>query len=53
MSELFKILAVLLVTAVLCIILKQKNGEYALLVAVAAGLLLPLWVMVIALTLPF
>lgn len=45
MSELFKILAVLLVTAVLCIILKQKNGEYALLVAVAAGVVTAIFIL--------
>ncbi|MBR7132945.1 MAG: stage III sporulation protein AD [Clostridia bacterium] len=37
-GEIFKILGLCLVTAALCVILRPKNGEYALLVSVAAGL---------------
>lgn len=36
-GELFKSLGLCLVTAALCAVLKQKNSEYALLAAVAAG----------------
>ena len=35
--DVIKILGLCLVTAVFCIILRQKNGEYALLLSVAAG----------------
>lgn len=38
--EIFKILGVCLVAAILCVILKQHKSEYALLVSVAAGILL-------------
>lgn len=38
-GDIFKILAILLVSAVISIILKQKNGEYALLVSVSAGII--------------
>ena len=44
-SDVFKILAVCLVAAVFCIILKQKSGEYALLVSVAAGVCIGLLVL--------
>lgn len=37
-NELFKILAICLVSAVLCIILKPRNGEYAFAVSIAAGI---------------
>lgn len=37
-GEIFKILGLCLVTAALCVILKPKSGEYALLVSVAAGI---------------
>ena len=36
-EDIFKILAVLLVAAVTSLILKQKNSEYALFVAISAG----------------
>lgn len=36
-GDIFRVLALCLVAAAICIILKQKNGEYALLVSVAAG----------------
>ena len=36
-EDIFKILAVLLVAAVMSLILKQKNSEYALFVAISAG----------------
>lgn len=36
-AELFKILAICLTATAFCTILRQKSGEYALLVAVAAG----------------
>lgn len=39
-EQLFKILAVCLITAVLCVILKQKNGEYALFATLAAGVII-------------
>lgn len=38
-GDVFKILAILLVSAVISLMLKQKNGEYALLVSVAAGVI--------------
>ncbi len=37
-GELFKILAICLVSALLCIVLKPRNGEYAFAVSVAAGI---------------
>lgn len=40
--DIFKILALCLVTAVICIVLRQKNSEYALLVSVAAGVFIGL-----------
>ena len=39
-TELFKILALCLVAVVLCIILKQKNAEYALFITIAAGVVI-------------
>lgn len=39
-EQLFKILAVCLITAVLCVILKQKSGEYALFATLAAGVII-------------
>lgn len=39
-EQLFKILAVCLITSVLCVILKQKSGEYALFATLAAGVII-------------
>ena len=39
-EQLFKILAICLITAVLCVILKPKSGEYALFAALAAGVII-------------
>lgn len=39
-NELFKILALCLVAAAVCIILKPKNAEYSFLVALAAGIVI-------------
>ena len=44
-SELFKILAICVVAAAACIILKQKNAEYSFLVALAAGVVIFLFVL--------
>lgn len=44
-EEVFKILAVCLITAVLCIILKQKNSEYSLLLSLAAGVTVGLFIL--------
>ena len=44
-GDIFKILAILLTAAVLCIILKQKNSEYALFVAVAAGVVTAVFIL--------
>ncbi len=38
----FRILAICLVTTALCLIVKQKNSEYALLISVAAGVCIAL-----------
>ena len=38
-EEFFKLLALCLITGAICIILKQKNSEYALFAAVAASLI--------------
>ena len=38
-TDIFKILAILLVSAVMGLILKKKNSEYAILVSVAAGVI--------------
>lgn len=43
--DLFKILAVLLVTAVLSMVLKGRNAEYALLVPLAAGIITALLIL--------
>lgn len=39
-EQLFKILAICLITAVLCVILKQRNSEYALFITLAAGIVI-------------
>ena len=39
-EQLFKILAVCIIAAAICIILKPKNGEYALFVTLGAGALI-------------
>lgn len=39
-EQLFKILAVCIITAAICIVLKQKNSEYALFVTLGAGVLI-------------
>ncbi len=44
-GDIFKILALLLVSAILSIILKQKNGEYALLISVFAGVVTALLIL--------
>lgn len=43
--ELFKILGVCLVTAVLAVVLKQQKGEYALAVALAGGVTVTLYLL--------
>ena len=37
-ADVFKITALCLVAAAICVILRQKNAEYALLVSIAAGI---------------
>lgn len=44
-EDIFKILAVLLVAAVMSLILKQKNSEYALFVAISAGVVTALLIL--------
>lgn len=44
-EDIFKILAVLLVAAVMSLILKQKNSEYALFVALSAGVVTALLIL--------
>ena len=44
-NDVFKILAILLVAAVLCIVLRQKNGEYALLVSITTGIITALLIL--------
>ena len=44
-ADVFKILGICLVTAVFCIIIKQKSGEYALLLSVAAGVCIGMMVL--------
>ncbi len=39
-EQLFKILAVCIIAAVLCVILKPKNGEYAIFITLAAGVMI-------------
>ena len=43
--EIFKILAICLISAVLAIVLKQQKGEYALIVALAGGAVVTLYVL--------
>lgn len=38
--EIFKVLAFCLITAIICLILKQQKSEYALLVSVAGGVII-------------
>ena len=44
-NDVFKILGMLLVAAVLCIVLRQKNGEYALLVSITTGIITALLIL--------
>ena len=44
-NDVFKILGILLVAAVLCIVLRQKNGEYALLVSITTGIITALLIL--------
>lgn len=44
-NDVFKILAILLIAAVLCIVLRQKNGEYALLVSITTGIITALLIL--------
>ncbi len=44
-SDIFKILAVLLVATVLSVILKQKNSEYALFLSVSTGVIVALMIL--------
>ena len=37
-DDIFKILGIILVSSVLCIILRQKNSEYAVLVSITTGI---------------
>ncbi len=41
-GEVFKILAILLVSCAVCLVLKERNGEYALLTAITAGVIVSL-----------
>lgn len=43
--EIFKVLAICLISAVLAIVLKQQKGEYALAVALAGGAVVTLYVL--------
>ncbi len=43
--EIFKILAICLISAVLAIVLKQQKGEYALMVALAGGAVVILYIL--------
>lgn len=43
--EIFKILAICLISAVLAIVLKQQKGEYALIVALSGGAVVTLYVL--------
>lgn len=43
--EIFKILALLLVTAAVCIVLRNRNSEYALLAAITAGVIVGVMVL--------
>lgn len=44
-NDIFKILAVCLIASVLCIIVKPKNAEYSLLIAVGAGITIGLLIL--------
>jgi len=44
-NDVFKILGILLIASVLCIILRQKNGEYALLVSITTGIITALLIL--------
>lgn len=44
-TDVFKILGILLITSVICIVLRQKNGEYAILVSVTAGIITALLIL--------
>ncbi len=41
-GEVFKVLALLLITCAVCLVLKEKNSEYALLTAITAGVIVSL-----------
>lgn len=41
-GEVFKVLALLLITCAVCLVLKGKNSEYALLTAITAGVIVSL-----------
>lgn len=43
--EIFKILAICIITAVLAVVLKQQKGEYALMVALAGGTAVILYIL--------
>ena len=43
--EIFKILAICIITAVLAVVLKQQKGEYALMVALAGGTVVILYIL--------
>lgn len=43
--EIFKILAICIITAVLAVVLKQQKGEYALMAALAGGTVVILYVL--------
>ena len=43
--EIFKVLAICLITAVLAVVLKQQKGEYALLTALAGGTVVVLYIL--------
>lgn len=43
--EIFKILAICLISAVMAIVLKQQKGEYALMVALAGGAVVILYIL--------
>jgi len=44
-GDIFKILAILLVSAIISVILKQKSGEYAVLLSVFAGVITALLIL--------
>lgn len=43
--EIFKILAICIITAVLAVVLKQQKGEYSLMVALAGGTVVILYIL--------